>query len=246
MELAVKQVLEYTWKTINPALDTMRAMFDLVRLVDAEECREISVSEEGKLQFGKACYAVWDADHRCANCTSYQACHTHQRKDRIEFFHGKKYQIQSVPVRIALSDDSVYSCNMELINVYHASEGETASSVEKDERETTGYLSTHDKLTGVLNWDGFCRAVRSRFSENGKEEQYFILSINIQNFKLVNSLFGRNKGDEILISIAEILGTLFEGENITARVGSDNFAVCLGKEKDLEGKLAEAVERPGH
>lgn len=235
METTIKQVLDYTWKNVNPALDTMRSMFDLVRLVDAEECREIMVKEDGTLQFGKACYAVWNADHRCADCTSYQACHTHQRKNRTEYFNGKAYQIQSVPVSIVLGDDTTYSCNLELINFSDLLAGEK-KEVEKDEKETTGYLSTHDKLTRILNWDGFCRSVRSLFSAN-PGERFVILSANIQNFKLVNSLFGRNIGDAVLIEIADILKEFCGEKGVVGRTGGDGFSICMLKTEDLEKRL---------
>ena len=65
IESGLKQVLDYEWTNINQALDSMRVMFDLVRLVDAEECREITIDGDGVLHFGRECYAVWNADHRC-------------------------------------------------------------------------------------------------------------------------------------------------------------------------------------
>lgn len=245
METSLKQVLDYTWKNVNPSLDTMRTMFDLVRLVDAEECREIQVNEQGMLQFGGACYAVWNADHRCANCTSFQACHTHSRKSRTEYFEGKKYQIQSVPVQITLSDETVYSCNMELINFSNLLE-DTADAqnrtMDKDELETSGYLSTHDKLTGILNWDGFCRSARELLSQE-KDEQFLLISANIQNFKLVNNLFGRNKGDEVLIEIANILKEQCGDKSTYSRTGGDTFAICIPKRDNPENWLLSILEQ---
>ena len=239
METITKQMLEYTWKSVNPALDTMRNMFDLARLVDAEECREISVSENGALQFGRACYAVWNADHRCANCTSYQSCHTHQRKSRVEYFDGKEYQIQSVPVQITLADETVYSCNLELINFGESMEGAETS---KNTRETTGYISTHDKMTGILNWDGFCKQVRSLMMEH-PSKTYLILSANIQNFKLVNSLFGRNIGEYVLIEISDILKEFCGAEGLAARTGGDTFSVCIPKTEDVEKRLMTRISQ---
>ena len=246
MEKVGTQVLEYTWKTVNPALYTMKKMFDLARLVDSEECREIAVLENGTLQFGKACYAVWNADYRCANCTSYQACHTHQRKNRVEHFNGKEYQIQSVPVRIELADETVYSCNLELINFsdYSAEyrQAETEQENTKESLETKGYLSTHDKMTGILNWDGFCKQVRNLMVEH-PAERYLILYTDIQNFKLVNSLFGRNIGDSVLIEIVEILKELCGADGILARTGGDSFAVCISRREDMEHQLLIRIDQ---
>lgn len=248
MDSGLKQVLDYDWKNINQSLDSMRVMFDLVRLVDAEECREINIDDKGELRFGKECYAVWNADHRCANCTSFQACHSGQRKNRVEYFNGKQYQIQSVPVRVTLSDDTVYSCNMELINfsnllVDDASDpdGEKDRTA-KDERETGGYLTSHDKLTGILNWDGFCKRARQLISDN-PDEKRVIVSANIKDFKLVNSLFGRNKGDEVLIEIANIMCEYCTEKSAYARTGGNTFALCAPKVDNIEELIAQGMSR---
>ena len=238
MESGLKQVLDYEWTNINQALDSMRVMFDLVRLVDAEECREITIDGDGVLHFGRECYAVWNADHRCANCTSFQACHAKQRRSRTEYFGGKKYQIQSVPVRVTLADNTVYSCNMELINFTNlmvddtGQDGEAPANVPKDEVETGGYLTSHDKLTGILNWDGFCRRARQLISDRPDEKRVIVVA-NIKDFKLVNSLFGRNKGDEVLIEIANILKEYCTEASTYARTGGNTFALCAPEKSDL-------------
>ena len=245
----IKQVLEYSWRDVNSSMDGMRSMFDLVRLVDAEECREIFV-DKGRLSFGNECFAVWGADHRCANCTSFKACHTHQRKNRLEYYGEREYQIQSIPVRITMGDESVYSCTMELINFAEKDE-RISDGIEKDEIETKGYISTHDGLTGLLNWDGFCREARGLILANPGRPAVMIAA-NIQDFKLVNSLFGRNKGDEILIEISNYLKNLCQYDapedsdlskaGVCSRAGADNFAVCLIKTDGLNERIEKIVE----
>nr|MCR5753330.1 hypothetical protein [Acetatifactor sp.] len=186
MDNKEKQSFYYTWKNINASLDTMRGMFDLVRLVDPEECREVFIDDSGVLSFGKECYAVWNASHRCADCTSLRACRTHQRKGRVEYYDGKKYQIQSIPIQIVLSNDTVYSCNIELINFsVHTLTDMEESDYSKDAKETHDYLTTHDNLTGILNWDGFCRHVRQLILDD-PDLPRVIISANIRNFKLIN------------------------------------------------------------
>jgi len=243
MEKSVKQTLEYTWKDVNAALDSMRVMFDLVRLVDAEECREITIDETGMIQYGQACYAVWNSDHRCADCTSYKACHTHQKKSRTEYFDGKKYQIQSIPVRITLADNTIYSCTMELIN-FNVLTAEEAQIIDhtKDEQETSEYLTTHDSLTGLLNWDGFCRRTRQLILDN-PDTTRLLISANIRNFKLINNLFGRAKGDEVLIELAGLLAELCDTDSALARNGRDTFSICISKDSFQEEALTQIAGR---
>ncbi|WP_029321943.1 GGDEF domain-containing phosphodiesterase [Butyrivibrio sp. AE3004] len=228
------QTIKYTYSNVNSTMDSMRKMFDIVRLVDAQECREVSVTENGELLFGKDCYAVWDSDHRCANCTSYQACHTHRKKNRTEFFNGKIFQIQSIPVSLMLPDETTYACNMELISFSDNNQGAESVNKEKNSWETSGYLSTHDTLTGVLNWGGFCKNARRLISDN-KDKKYFLITLDVANFRLVNTLFGNSTGDEVLIGISDILKEMCKSQEGTfGRTGGVNFAVCIETKIDVE------------
>ena len=232
-----EQVKTYSYKEINIAMDSMRVMFDIVRLVDAEECREVSVSAEGDLYFGKECYAVWNADHRCANCTSFQACHTQSKKTRVEYFNGKTFHIQSVPIILTLKDESHYCCNLELIS-FSDDSIEAAYHEEKNKWETSGYLSTHDTLTSILNWDGFCKQSRNIIS-NSPEKKHQVISADVDNFRLVNTLFGNSKGNEVLIGIAKILEEMCGNSGAAGRCGGVNFALCIEEKEDLEKWLSD-------
>ncbi len=233
------QVLKISYKDVNSSMDSMRMMFDIVRLVDSEECREISVSNDGNISFGHKCYSVWKADHRCANCTSYQACHTHKKKNRTEYFEGKSFQIQSVPVELTLSDSTVYSCNMELI-----SSSDTAPSDKHEEKpqwETSGYISTHDSLTGLLNRDGFCQEARNIISRH-PNKSHIIISSDIDNFMLINSLYGKSKENDVLIGIAQILKDLCDSDAAFCRCTGSNFVICMKKTEDLPGFLKQIAD----
>ena len=232
------QVVNYSYKNVNSSMDSMRVMFDIVRLVDPEECREIFISDEGNLEFGRECYAVWNADHRCANCTSFQSCHTHQKKSRLEYYDGKTYQIQSVPIALALKDETIYSCNMELITFTDTIPGSDSLNVDKDILETAGYLSTHDTLTGILNWDGFCKNARQLISNN-KDSRYYILAAEVDNFRLVNSLFGNSKGNEILIGISQILKDMCGDQSAFGRTGGVGFSLCIPSDINIEKWISE-------
>ena len=253
METLNKQDIKYKWDEVHAALDGMRGMFDIVRLVDAEECREISVTDDGKLEFGSECYYVWNADHRCANCTSLQACRSHSRKIRTELFDGKDYHIQSMPVIIELSDGVLYSCTLELINfVYPESDATNDNGVEKNVKESASYFAAHDSLTELYNWDGFCKATRKMIMSN-EDEEYLIVAADIRNFKLVNSLFGHSKGDEVLIEVAGILRGVCEGCGTCSRNNNDIFAICFPRDhydeehlKEDVGKICNIIDSPSY
>ncbi len=221
-------------------MDSMKMLFDIVRLVDTAECREVSVSPEGDIRYGTHCYAVWKADHRCANCTSYRSCQTRKKENRLEFFEGKKFQIQSLPVELTLNDSSVYSCTMELINI--TTPAASDKNEEKNEWETSEYISTHDALTGILNWDGFSKKARNMITEH-PDVNHLIISTEIDNFMLISSLYGSAKANEVVIGIARILQELCDSDTVFCRRGGCDFAICTRNNSKIPDLLKEIADR---
>lgn len=89
------------------------------------------------------------------------------------------------------------------------------------------YRATHDRLTGVYNRESFFDEAESFIREHAGESMYMLAS-NIKDFKLVNELFGDDKGDEILEKEAELLKEkeqeiLFWG----GLQGIDLYRLCL-------------------
>lgn len=107
-------------------------------------------------------------------------------------------------------------------------------------------ISKHfDSLTGLYNRQYFYEKANKVISEDSKNTWYIICS-NIDEFKLINDLYGRKKGDEILKQTAKLLNELGKGKNICARINADRFAVCLIQdnysEKELE-KISEQLNK---
>lgn len=104
------------------------------------------------------------------------------------------------------------------------------------------YLSNHfDSLTGLYNREYFYLIVNKTISEDSKNKWYIICS-NIDEFKLINDLYGRKKGDEILKQMALYISELGKGKNICARINADRFAVCLPEDKYSEEDLIKISE----
>ena len=77
-------------------------------------------------------------------------------------------------------------------------------TVEIENYEREHYKATHDELTGVYNRAYFFQKVSEMLHEH-KDETYMMLCSDIRDFKLVNDLFGLERGDEILKKEAEML-----------------------------------------
>ena len=91
------------------------------------------------------------------------------------------------------------------------------------------YRATHDKLTGLLNKEQFYEET-ARAIRGDRERKYCLVCSNIKDFKLVNELFGIEKGDEIIKMQAGLIKDTSESDYICGRIQSDRFAICMPKE----------------
>ena len=100
----------YSYKEIQELIRQMLSIYDLVRLVDANECRELTFTPDGNIIPADSCYSVWDADQRCANCSSYKAFKSQTRVEKEEYFENKKYHILSEKImRKSIWQQNLYS-----------------------------------------------------------------------------------------------------------------------------------------
>ncbi len=101
-------------------------------------------------------------------------------------------------------------------------------------------IANIDGLTELYNHRYFYEYLSSQIRE--AEEKHFpvsLLFIDIDNFKYYNDLYGHQKGDDVLRSIALIMKATFAKETFIARYGGEEFAVLLSY-YDEEQAFAEA------
>lgn len=91
------------------------------------------------------------------------------------------------------------------------------------------YRATHDQLTGLYNREGFFEYVRLTL-DNDKENKWLIVCLDIKDFKLINDLFGVDRGDEILKRVAEVMLEESTGRSLFARISGDRFAMLIPKD----------------
>ena len=236
---------EYNIKEMQQFLQMTSGLYDIVRLVDPLECREISVSD-GELHFLEGCYNVWSSDQRCRKCSSYKACVSHRRSEKQEYFADKVFHILSNPVELITDDGTSISCVVEFITSHEATEHErqTVNDRASEVHESALLL---DPLTGLLNWDGFHQRARQLIRRYQQEnETCLVIAIDIMDFKLVNNLFGRKKGNEILLKIAEVLKPYDSKNAIAGRLQADRFGLCIPKHSFIEESLLVELEAVQH
>ena len=104
------------------------------------------------------------------------------------------------------------------------------------------YRLTHDDLTQLYNKEGFIAAVRSLLMNSEEEKSYVLVYSNIRDFKLINQLFGIDKGNDILVNIADAISQRVREEDVYGRINGDQFALCMPKERFDENEFKGAVK----
>lgn len=94
-----------------------------------------------------------------------------------------------------------------------------------------------DALTSLCNRAG----LQNYYMELSEQETVSLLFVDLDNFKIVNDIYGHAEGDYLLCAVAEILKNIIS-EGICCRLGGDEFVVVVKGEqsRDSIAAIAEA------
>lgn len=94
--------------------------------------------------------------------------------------------------------------------------------------EAERYRATRDRLTGIYNREYFYEKAEEAV-QSAPAGEYCMICADIKDFKLVNDIFGINKGDEILTHIANTIKRLASDSSVYGRLSGDRFALCMSR-----------------
>lgn len=124
------------------------------------------------------------------------------------------------------------------IGCYYVLHDETEHRKKLEEER---YRSNYDSLTGLFNREHFYETVEQQIVAN-PNVKYSILCADIQNFKIINDVFGIERGDAVLRSLANMFRNLATGDTLLARLSADRFAVCVRDEKLNHERYLEELD----
>ncbi len=95
-------------------------------------------------------------------------------------------------------------------------------------RETAAMvnLMKFDSLTGMYSKDYFYRKAEEIILNN-PESNFHVICSNIENFSLVNDMYGLTVGDELLCYVANMLTDCIQDRGICGRINADVFAFLV-------------------
>jgi diguanylate cyclase (GGDEF)-like protein/PAS domain S-box-containing protein len=102
----------------------------------------------------------------------------------------------------------------------------------KEAEEQIAFLAYHDKLTGLPNRVLFDELLELSLARARRHELgVAVISLDIDNFKLVNDSLGHEAGDDLILKLSERLCEATRETDLVARPGGDEFLMLLS---DLE------------
>ena len=87
-------------------------------------------------------------------------------------------------------------------------------------------LAVTDTLTGIYNRLGFNRQVEQYMRQN-PQKHCVVAMLDIDDFKLVNDMYGHAAGDGVLKKLAESMKQYFSKDVILGRNGGDEFCIFM-------------------
>lgn len=100
-------------------------------------------------------------------------------------------------------------------------------------------LAYRDTLTGLLNRKGFYKIFESQLAN--KTNDYVLLLLDIDDFKLINDTLGHDTGDILLESFSTLLVKSAPKNSLIARLGGDEFVIMFPQPKN--NKIQPLLQR---
>ncbi len=118
-----------------------------------------------------------------------------------------------------------------------------------DRRQTESrmaHMAYHDGLTDLPNRAAFLQALTQMIEAcAGTEEEFAVLSVDLDGLKEVNDVFGHATGDKLLVEVARRIQAAARG-GVVARLSGDEFGLIIDGKQPAAGQalaqqLAEAM-----
>jgi diguanylate cyclase (GGDEF)-like protein len=190
--------------------------------------------------------AAFFFDHHLSLANQVALNHLYQRTLMDVIINEVNYNEQALVIFDALG--KVLNLNDQLVmNSYQQMKKE----YEMQKAEEIRFKAYHDVLTGLPNNLVAEETIVKLINTCQVNKQSFsLLKINIDRLKIINEIFGRSIGNELLISLSERVNHTLNGMNAELfRISSDEFMIicknCLNKRglTHLAEKLVQTTEK---
>lgn len=236
--------LEQYMRPVSKTLEEMQALmqalhsvFPVVRIVDPNMFRPVCINEGKDLHISPChCYEIWKKNSRCHNCAAEKALKTKSQAMKLEYMGINIYQVVATYVEI---EHNPYV--LEVVYPFV----ETLFPHEKNDKRLLQRLIRYDH---ELYTDALTSAYNRRYFEDKIKENCpvgGIVTIDLDDFKLYNDIYGHDVGDIVLKKVVETIQSCIRRNDYLVRYGGDEFVLILPyiAEKDLDRKMKIIQEK---
>lgn len=105
-------------------------------------------------------------------------------------------------------------------------------------------LSITDEMTGLHNRREMEKILRLKYHEMKIDKnKFYVMSVDMDGLKCINDTYGHLEGDKALCAFADILKRISNVNISCARVGGDEFTVCVATEdEEYVRKIEEDIQ----
>ena len=112
----------------------------------------------------------------------------------------------------------------------------------KKKEDEIRYLNFHDVLTGLYNRRFFEKEIKALDIESNLPLSIIVGDIN--GLKVINDTLGRDHGDQLIKSVANILKSCVREKDVLARTGGDDFCILLPQTSNEEAyEIMKNIEK---
>lgn len=221
----------YSIAEFKRLVESMRELFDLVRVVDPANTCEVDVDrcdDTGLSYQPGGCYAVWQTKtQRCHNCISLRAVREDERQCKFEFIGDEIFYVVASPLQVLgtpLALELICRIGEEaLLHSYRG--GELVERV-------AGYNEQFriDEGTGLNNrhyLDVRLRAMLEGARAAGGNVTLAL--VDVDDFAEINERYGHAIGNQVLLTIGQVLSGCVSQRrgDFVVRFGGDEFAMVF-------------------
>ena len=240
---------KYTAEGLARAIEELKAIFDLVRVVDPVRAVEEPLNTpigDGQETAGYNCYSVWNhSRERCLNCISLRALQEGERQTKYEFVNQDIFYVVAIPVALdgrPLVLEAVSKVNDRvLLSAYGNNEFVS--------RITAFNSQLHlDAGTGLFNKQYFDEKLFLLCNKAAlNKTDVAVAMMDVDGFERVATHFGHQVADEAIIAIGRLLTANVSRRrgDFVARYGTNTFAIVLDNIPRLllRERMVELVQR---